>query len=617
MASSFDDQNEVQAEVQREATPATAQQDHQLDRSPERNDLDDPAPYPASTDDVNDMNDDGLNGQNDDDLNVQYDDDLNVQYDDDLNVQYDDDLNAQNDDDLNVQYDTEAPDRGPDPDLYDAPFINAELDCLFSSQAMMRVHERYAQEASQEAVRLITYLRTNLNPDFIGLLVGKPAIQIRRVIIRHYIKKRWERLGVWNPLWGIPGRVNQRDIDNPATWTWKWERRHPESDPNHPLRRTIRLRQGLRRAESGPVPLRGDLASDDSPEEAEDFLLSRPFSVWRLEGHEEYQRMLRGYDTDWDIANILWGRWEQRHDWKEEWYDSDLQGHAILGWTWPHENPFSEVPRYDELNSIDDIEFTPSEADALEAIDEELRLEQTGIAQTATPAAATGTQDALADAAIHAVYEEVELELFRAQHPLDNGVVESGLGHLPPDNPETLDNLTETVIPSSESQTQSSNAAQQIAPLKKTRPQARAPVRAPVAKGARRRAKTAAVASGPSAAKAKSGIGQGRRRPRRSAHRRILALVKAAKKADTRATKQRQTTGKQDPAADEALVSAAAAARSRARQLRAATGQRQSARQRNQPPTVGRGASRRCTAKPTGVVKRRSGRARRHSQMGS
>jgi hypothetical protein len=43
---------------------------------------------------------------------------------------------------------------------------------------------------------------------------------------RHSIKKRWERLGVWNPEWGIPHRVNEGPKDY-GEWSWVWDQNRP------------------------------------------------------------------------------------------------------------------------------------------------------------------------------------------------------------------------------------------------------------------------------------------------------------------------------------------------------------------------------------------------------
>ncbi|CAI6044712.1 unnamed protein product [Clonostachys chloroleuca] len=258
-----------------------------------------------------------------------------------------------------------------DPDLFRYPLDNGELQRLFYPLRMPNAGWRYLLEFGQEVRRLSRYVETH--PDFsmraIEYLRGPHDTGMRQsIIIRHYIKKRWERLGVWNHLWGIPGRLNPGVIDHTDFWVWDWERPYAIRDPDHPLRRMLRLRQGLRQGQAGPRPPHGTLASDASAREAEAFLLSRPFFMLRLEEYEELQRMGRGNDS-WDEDKIVRERWYERNDWKEEWNDLDGDGNCLPGWTWPHENPESEVPPYEELNSVEDIEFTPSEADALEETD--------------------------------------------------------------------------------------------------------------------------------------------------------------------------------------------------------------------------------------------------------
>ncbi|CAH0023453.1 unnamed protein product [Clonostachys rhizophaga] len=267
-----------------------------------------------------------------------------------------------------------------DPDLIPYPLDNGELQRLFYPLHMPNAGWRYLLEFGQEARRLHRYVRTH--PDFsmraAEYLGGPHGTEMRQsIIIRHYIKKRWERLGVWNHLWGIPGRLNPGEIDHTDFWVWDWERTYADRDPDHPLRRMLRLRQGLWQGQAGPRHPHGTLASDASIREAEAFLLSRPFFMLRLEEYEEIQRMKRS-DERWDEDKIVRERWYERNDWKEEWNDLDGDGNCLPGWTWPHENPESEIPPYEELNSMEDIEFTPSEADALEETDRyELEMSST------------------------------------------------------------------------------------------------------------------------------------------------------------------------------------------------------------------------------------------------
>ncbi|CAG9986455.1 unnamed protein product [Clonostachys byssicola] len=258
-----------------------------------------------------------------------------------------------------------------DPDLFRYPLLNTELKSMFYSLPMPNAGWRYKHEFAQDIRRLYSYIDTH--PDFskrvYEYLRGDghgtgPARQ--SIIIRHYIKKRWERLGVWNPVWGIPGRLNPGWREAFCCWKFRWEPLfYYNLDPDHPIRRALRLRQGLVQGQVGPRHPHAALASDASPREAEAFLTSRPFFMLRLEEADELQRMGRSVE-EWDLRKVVRERWYERNDWKEEWNDRDAKGCCLPGWTWPHENPDSDAPPWEELNSLEDIDFTPSEVDALE-----------------------------------------------------------------------------------------------------------------------------------------------------------------------------------------------------------------------------------------------------------
>jgi hypothetical protein len=79
---------------------------------------------------------------------------------------------------------------------------------------------RYDTEARREHDRLDTfYLSMQSNSHAVDLLKGPKGYQRRSVIVRRNIRKRWQRLGIWNPEWGIPGRINPQ----PSDYTRKWK----------------------------------------------------------------------------------------------------------------------------------------------------------------------------------------------------------------------------------------------------------------------------------------------------------------------------------------------------------------------------------------------------------
>ena len=198
--------------------------------------------------------------------------------------------------------------------------------------------------------------------------VGRAEKLRQRVLIRHRIKQRWQKLGVWNPEWGIPGRVDEGPQDQTATWKWRWQGDTPDRGygsmwkpylPQHPNSRAVRLRLALRPGERGPLPPRHSLAADATKGTAEFFITSRPWYVLGLDEEEERTRLNRipysreGY-YDLNQAAHVAARWEAR---------GDCTPHAARArWKWRHESPSPEP------EGLESIEFTPSEIDALEAI---------------------------------------------------------------------------------------------------------------------------------------------------------------------------------------------------------------------------------------------------------
>ena len=234
----------------------------------------------------------------------------------------------------------------------------------------MSASSRYREEARLENFRLLGYKHKLL---FRGDH-GKPRANI---IIRHNIKRRWSKLGIWNPEWGIPGRLNERPEDKIAEWRWRWDRditdRHEHG--KQLVKRALGLRQNLRRGETCPVQPRSHLQPDATASQAESFLISRPWFTWYLETSEESKRNTRLPSKYWrSTAKHIVKRWKERGDWRER----DL-GHLrpspVYSWKWRHESPSPEPEDLTPLTNIEDspleavdMDFTPSEIDAFEEI---------------------------------------------------------------------------------------------------------------------------------------------------------------------------------------------------------------------------------------------------------
>ncbi|KAI1287194.1 hypothetical protein F5Y03DRAFT_389354 [Xylaria venustula] len=214
---------------------------------------------------------------------------------------------------------------------------------------------RYSNEAKWEHDRLSTFWRTSF------WKAGSANSHVHDILKGPRGYQRRDRLGIWNPEWGIPGRVNRQPNDNVWHWKWKWQSfiDPPSSDPRHPINRAVQLRRNLAYGEHAPPPPRSHLRDDSSTSEAESFIISRPwfiFAVERLEFRERDDRIpveQRGRSNPGEDGQVTkW--WKERGDW-------------MPTWKWRHESPSPEPEDLTPLNT-DDMDFTPSEVDALEAI---------------------------------------------------------------------------------------------------------------------------------------------------------------------------------------------------------------------------------------------------------
>lgn len=212
---------------------------------------------------------------------------------------------------------------------------------------------------------------------------GRAGRERINIVARRNVKRRWQKLGVWNNDWGIPDRADPQPNDNTDAWKWPWQHGDaaaewflgPEGTPNdkHPIKNALLLREALRRGERGPVPPYSNLKSDASASEAEPFITSRPWFMMGIERNEEHLRRDRLHwrwkedQYKGTMFDNVTGFWKARGDWKEDWYDERADRTAI-GWKWPRESP---SPEPEDLTGLDDMasfELTPSEADALEAV---------------------------------------------------------------------------------------------------------------------------------------------------------------------------------------------------------------------------------------------------------
>ncbi|AEO61386.1 hypothetical protein MYCTH_2311488 [Thermothelomyces thermophilus ATCC 42464] len=276
-------------------------------------------------------------------------------------------------------------------DLMKQPLTDAERDTVamdlhFSGKVYQPGH-RYHQEAVIEAQRIRRVCRelrpANAEAQKFLDFQGRAGDERLNILVRRNIKRRWRKLGVWNPQWGIPGRRNGTNPDDDASkWKWRWQHGDAAAEwtpsatataanPKHPITRALALRQGLLHGEHAPVPPRSRLPDDASASQAESFIISRPWFVFMAEYFEERERfyrippMKRRHYRE-PIAKPVIERWKSRGDWRDEW-DQPVEGAYVPGWKWRHESPSPEPEDLTPLETMD-LEFTPSEVDALEAI---------------------------------------------------------------------------------------------------------------------------------------------------------------------------------------------------------------------------------------------------------
>ena len=147
----------------------------------------------------------------------------------------------------------------------------------------------------------------------------------------------------------------------------------------HLAGRALSLRQNLRRGEACPVQPRSNLQPDATASQAESFLIFRPWFIWSLEVNEENERGRRLHGDVYDRYGRLFrnqaGRWwRERGDVKKRntaWFGPS----QLFSWKWRHESPSPEPEDLTSLRNVQktpleaaDIDFTPSEIDALEEI---------------------------------------------------------------------------------------------------------------------------------------------------------------------------------------------------------------------------------------------------------
>lgn len=265
--------------------------------------------------------------------------------------------------------------------VMERPINDFEAKLIASSlEQRLRPYDFYYSEAKFEESRFEeNFPRGPLPEEFRTLNFSRR----KGVVVRHNVKRRWEKLGVWNPDWGFAGRQIQ-PRDKYGHWKWWWEPATPVNGlvPGNNYQyelatRAVRLRQNLARGEYAPVVPRSHPGQHTTAAEAEAFLISRPWFIFQLEVAEEARRFQRlsneghgRYSYSARQQVIKW--WKERGEWRDEFNE----GNCVTAWKWRHESPSPEPEdlaplnpmKEDPLDVTAEMEFTPSEIDELETI---------------------------------------------------------------------------------------------------------------------------------------------------------------------------------------------------------------------------------------------------------
>lgn len=156
---------------------------------------------------------------------------------------------------------------------------------------------QYLKEVRQEKHRLYSLIVQS--PESKAAYPLTRAGKLRAdVFARFAVRRRWEKLGVWNESWGIPGRRDARANDNPMNWNWKWEESGPASAfdcpfPDLPTVHAVNAREGLMAGQRRLTLTKPPLGENPSKSEGRHFITSRPWFVWGVDVAEENARLER------------------------------------------------------------------------------------------------------------------------------------------------------------------------------------------------------------------------------------------------------------------------------------------------------------------------------------
>jgi hypothetical protein len=267
---------------------------------------------------------------------------------------------------------------------------------------------RFRIEATRALEEIDNFIKSKFCPEHIRKYFDGQAGQQRRLVVaRRNVRLLWERLGVWNPAWGIPGRPDEFPEDNTWTWRWTWQTsattkwwRECEPKPDyeeddqrpdgmvlnkkHPAFVAVQMRKDMRLGEFGRSVAQKKLEKGVSTSKGELFITTRPWFQYTLERAEYDIRVGRAY---WEVhchyngyagdlapspgtEDRVTKMWKQRGEWKAAW-DFQIADilettvpamESIVGWMWPGEEELEDLTP-DKLGG-----FTGAESLALSSI---------------------------------------------------------------------------------------------------------------------------------------------------------------------------------------------------------------------------------------------------------
>lgn len=243
---------------------------------------------------------------------------------------------------------------------------------------------------SSEACDLETY------DFFLNTKFGSKRLNI---VARHFVKRRWEHLGIWEKSWGIPGRDYSwaAEQDDMRFWSDRWRSEKGDADKlavENTITELMSTRRSLSRGEWRDIEPRQRLTSYSPSADVWDFICSRPWFLWEVEKEEElirFHRLPRSIrlafniqpqgpeDTLKSLHNRVVQLWKDRSVSAPEWSEPPVYEGSLPGWWWPHQTEHEEedlsvlnkskLNKSKLLNDVDglaELGMSLSECDALD-----------------------------------------------------------------------------------------------------------------------------------------------------------------------------------------------------------------------------------------------------------